>query len=335
MQRPKISPDGVQAMNAEAAVSVTVPARLHLGFIDLEGGLGRRFGSVGLAVSGLDAVVEAKAARQSGVEGDPSGRARELLDLAAQQLGLSRGTRLRVRAAPPRHAGLGSGTQLALAVGAAVAAAHGRPFDPRAMAPQLGRGARSGVGVAVFEQGGFIVDGGRGARPQVAPVLARYFFPSEWRVVLIHDSAHEGLHGQAERAAFAQLPAMSAQAAGELARLCLVGLMPAVIEQDFAVFAAVIDELQQRIGAYFAPCQGGAAYTSTAVGGLMASLRDRLGLRATGQSSWGPTGFIFVPDEALARRVLSEINRYAPSGGRLRGQIVTGCNHGAIIEGRA
>lgn len=323
------------AVNAEASVTVRVPARLHLGFIDLEGGLGRRFGSMGLAISGLDAVVEARAARESGVEGDAAPRARELLGLAEQHFGLSRGTRVRLRAAPPRHAGLGSGTQLALAVGAAVAAAHGRPFDPRVIAPVLGRGARSGVGVAVFEQGGFIVDGGRGSRAQVAPVLARYFFPSEWRVVLVHDSTHEGLHGQAERTAFAKLPEMSASEAAALARLCLVGLMPAVLEQDFEGFAASLDAIQQRIGAYFAPCQGGSAYTSSAVAAVMAALRSRLNLRATGQSSWGPTGFVFVPDEATARRVLTEINSHPLSDGRLRGQIVTGCNHGAIIDGHA
>jgi len=322
-------------VSAETSVTVRVPARLHLGFIDLEGGLGRRFGSMGLAISGLDAVVEARAARHSGVEGDGSGRSQELLALTEHHFGLSRGTRLRLLSVPPRHAGLGSGTQLALAVGAAVAAAHGRPFDPRAIAPVLGRGARSGVGVAAFEQGGFIVDGGRGARAQVAPVLARYFFPSEWRVVLVHDATLEGLHGTAERTAFAQLPEMSGREAAELARLCLVGLMPAVLEQDFAGFAASIDEIQQRIGGYFAPCQGGSAYTSKTVASVMATLRSRLGLRATGQSSWGPTGFVFVPDDATAHQVLTEINAHPMSEGRLRGQIVTGCNHGAIIDGHA
>src|SRR3546814_14422204 len=31
-------------------VEVSVPARLHLGFVDLNGGLGRRFGSLGIAL---------------------------------------------------------------------------------------------------------------------------------------------------------------------------------------------------------------------------------------------------------------------------------------------
>ena len=35
---------------ATTTIEVTAPARLHLGFLDLNGGLGRRFGSIGLAV---------------------------------------------------------------------------------------------------------------------------------------------------------------------------------------------------------------------------------------------------------------------------------------------
>jgi len=33
-----------------ATIRVTAPARLHLGFLDLNGAIGRRFGSIGLAI---------------------------------------------------------------------------------------------------------------------------------------------------------------------------------------------------------------------------------------------------------------------------------------------
>ena len=32
------------------AITVSAPARLHLGFVDLNGSLGRKYGSIGLAV---------------------------------------------------------------------------------------------------------------------------------------------------------------------------------------------------------------------------------------------------------------------------------------------
>ena len=43
-------PDHSQAQR----VDVSAPARLHLGFLDLGGGLGRRFGSLGVAIDGCD-----------------------------------------------------------------------------------------------------------------------------------------------------------------------------------------------------------------------------------------------------------------------------------------
>ena len=42
----------------ENCVTVAVGARLHLGFLDLNGGLGRRFGSLGLALDGPETVLE-------------------------------------------------------------------------------------------------------------------------------------------------------------------------------------------------------------------------------------------------------------------------------------
>ena len=41
-----------------ARVRVAAPARLHLGFLDPAATLGRRFGSVGLVLDGLDTVVD-------------------------------------------------------------------------------------------------------------------------------------------------------------------------------------------------------------------------------------------------------------------------------------
>src|SRR4026208_2452940 len=48
-QRARRHP-GAPARAAPGAVRVGAPARLHLGFLDRNGGLGRMFGSIGLAV---------------------------------------------------------------------------------------------------------------------------------------------------------------------------------------------------------------------------------------------------------------------------------------------
>src|SRR6185369_13930596 len=66
---------------SDRRVTVTAPARLHLGFLDLEGGLGRRFGSLGLTLEGV--VTRVGAARAAG--------ARDIARGAADRAGAARG----------------------------------------------------------------------------------------------------------------------------------------------------------------------------------------------------------------------------------------------------
>ena len=57
------------------SVTVRVPARLHLGFLDPSGGKGRRFGSIGLPLSEPETVVSlSRSARLSSMV--PTARAR-------------------------------------------------------------------------------------------------------------------------------------------------------------------------------------------------------------------------------------------------------------------
>jgi beta-RFAP synthase len=320
----------------DTAVIVRAPARLHLGFIDLHGGLGRRFCGVGLAIEGLDAVVTARPApsgtcRVRGVEAQRAAQhARQVL----ATLGPEQGIDIDVQCAAPAHVGLGSGTQLGLAVAAAIAATLHHALEPRDLAAVVGRGQRSGIGIAAFEGGGLIVDGGRGDAARPAPCIARLPFPPAWRVMLVFDDAQRGLHGAGELRALATLPPMTADEATTLARWCLVGLLPAVAEGDFESFSRALAEIQARNGAYFAPHQGGSHFTSPRVAALLAAIRQRHGLHGLGQSSWGPTGFVCMPDPAVAADVARAFAHDRARGEGLRIETVTACNRGAIIAGR-
>ncbi|MBI2798885.1 MAG: GHMP kinase [Gammaproteobacteria bacterium] len=316
-------------------ITVVAPARLHLGFVDLHGGLGRRFGSIGLTVSELDVTVRAEAAQGVEVFGVERARAAAAADAVHTWLGDFTGVRLTIERAPSAHAGLGSGTQLALAVATACSRVAGRAIDPRALAPVVRRGERSGIGIAAFESGGFLVDGGRGSRDRVAPLLARLTFPEAWRVLLIFDDQRQGLHGEAEVNAFARLPPMGESTAAELARWCLVGLLPAVADADFTAFARAIDAIQTRIGQYFAPVQGSAAFSSPRVAAAIASLREEFAVAGVGQSSWGPTGFVFAPTAALAHAMQRYLDTRVPAAPGLRCLVVAGQNTGATILAEA
>jgi beta-RFAP synthase len=310
------------------SVTISVPARLHLGFLDLNGDVGRRFGSVGLPLSEPETVVTlSRAAGETIVEGSEAARAKQHLSTLCRHLGIRPHHRLTVEQAAPAHAGLGSGTQIALAVAAALRTLHGLPLDIAGDAILLARGARSGIGIASFESGGVIVDAGKNSSGKPPPVVARLPFPDEWRVLLILDEAVEGLHGKDELDAFRALPPFPAAGAGEICRQVLMGLMPALIERDLPAFGAAVTTIQTIVGSHFAPAQGG-VFTSRRVETLARRLVEA-GAVGIGQSSWGPTGFAFAPSEEEAHRIVGSVRDEIGPGMEIR--IVRGRNSGARI----
>jgi beta-ribofuranosylaminobenzene 5'-phosphate synthase len=313
------------------AVEVFAPARLHLGFLDLNGRLGRRFGSLGLTIDGIGTrLTIARASQPNGGNVAPS-RAQRMLDtLTAGRFAALGPLALGIEAAIPEHVGLGSGTQLGLAVAAGVAALAGETVSARALAPMVERGARSGIGIGAFETGGFLVDGGKAADDVPAPIIARAAFPSEWRVILIFDAQGRGLSGPAEIAAFQALPGFPEAMAAELCRLTLLRLLPGLHEADFAAVADSIGEIGARLGDYFAPVQGG-RYASPRVAAILDWLRGAA-FAGIGQSSWGPTGFVLVADRSEAQELQGELARRFGAAGTLSFRICAGRNRGAEIS---
>ena len=317
---------------SSSSIYIEAPARLHLGFLDLEGSLGRRFGSVGLTLNDIATKITAHKADQLRVMGDHSGRIQKHAERFIALKGLVQSCEIEVHEQILDHSGLGSGTQLAIAVGSAIARLFQLDCSTAEIAVSLHRGARSGIGIAAFDHGGFLVDGGRNSESQVPPVVSRIEFPSNWRVILILDPEHKGIHGQEEHASFANLPAFSAQTAADLCRLVLMQILPAIQEQNIEVFNLGIYELQRCIGEYFASVQGG-RYTSPSVAKANAYL-ESLGIKGVGQSSWGPTGFAFVDSETQAHTLLRKLQTKFENNKDLVFKIVSGRNAGALIEER-
>src|SRR5256885_13160208 len=107
--------------SAATQVTVVAPGRLHLGFIDPDGSIGHRFGSLGLTIDGPATHIALRFAprdiveTEPGTEGDVE-RVRDHLAALKRLFRRERPLALHLREALPAHAGLGSGTQLALAL---------------------------------------------------------------------------------------------------------------------------------------------------------------------------------------------------------------------------
>jgi beta-ribofuranosylaminobenzene 5'-phosphate synthase len=308
--------------------SVTTGARLHFGFLDPSGRGPRPFGSFGLALDWPRTTLQLRRGERLKAEGPERERALAYLQRCAALTGCERGYALTIEEAIPPHSGLGSGTQLALAVGAGLAALEGQPVDLNAIAARADRGKRSGIGIGTFAQGGVVLDGGPGP-DSLPPMLCRLPFPPQWRVLLIFDAAASGLHGASETAAFAALPDFPQSQTAELCRRVFMSALPALAEHDFQTFSTEVGALQAAMGAYYSKLQGG-AYVSPRVAGALRWLASR-DIAGIGQSSWGPTGFAFLASEDAGRALLDEARARADFA-TLDFRLVQGRNTGASIE---
>ncbi len=312
------------------AVNVDTPARLHLGFLDLSGSLGRRFGSLGLSIEAFRTQLRVVRARKLGATGPGAERAMGYAERMLDALGVKDRVSIQLDTAIPDHLGLGSGTQMALAVSRAIADLFVIDRSTRELAALLQRGARSGIGIGAFDDGGFLLDGGVGKDGQVPPVIARLSFPEQWRILLIMDARGQGLHGRREIEAFRRLPPFSADLAAHLCHLTLMKILPGLQRGELQPVAEGIAELQRRVGDHFAPAQGG-RFTSKAVADAL-SWVDSLGHCGIGQSSWGPTGFVLLPDDPSAQALLSQARRRFGELSPLRFLVTTACNEGGRVR---
>jgi beta-RFAP synthase len=265
---------------------------------------------MGAAAPGPTLLVSASPADALDVEGDGADRAGEAARSFLDHHQLRGGAGIRVHRALPPHAGLGSGTQLALAVARALAELHRTPTDAAGLARATRRAQRSAIGTWTFAGGGFVLEGGRRTgSDEVAPLLARLPFPPSWRCIVAVPNTARGISGTAETAAFAQLPPPPERDVERVAHLVLMGLVPALAEADLATFGGALTAVQQITGRWFAPIQGG-----TFAPGPSEELVRRLaewGASGVGQSSWGPAVYGIVDGEAagltLADRVAAAL----------------------------
>lgn len=316
-------------------VRVETGARVHVGFQNLSLAHERLYGGVGATLAEPRAVVEATPADR--LDADPelreaAGRSLDLLDLP--------GVRVRLVEGLPRHVGLGSGTQHALATLTAVAHAYGHDPHVRERAPSLGRGGRSGVGVAGFEAGGFVVDAGHPTErfttappPKgewaVPPVLARHDVPEDWRFLLVIPEG-TGKHGHEEDDSMRAVVERADPAiADEAATVLLRGVLPAVATGDRERFGAAVGEFGRLNGAWYADEQGG-VYRPPA-GELIETLRGERVVSGVGQSSWGPTvyGVTDATDAAAAREAAEDALDTAGVAGEV--SVVAPRNEGASV----
>jgi len=240
-------------------IVVGAPSRLHFTLIDLNGAVGRVDGGIGVALERPRTIIAVTANGKSAIRGLRKRIVKASWERFLKLYDLKGGASINTLSSIPQHVGLGSHTQLALAVARALGELYNVKSDVRKLAEVMGRGGTSGVGVAAFEKGGFILDGGhrfggRGMKQHFssshfsksppAPRLIRYSLPRDWFFVVAMPKVERRIHGAEEAKIFGGHCPIPNTQVEKLSRLILLKVLPSVVERDIASLGSALTEIQ-------------------------------------------------------------------------------------------
>ena len=300
-------------------IEVRTCARLHLGLLDNNGEMGRLYGSIGVAVNQPKLVLKAGKSDTLRVEGPDCTKAAAYARRFMRHFNFPAGAFLNLVSTIPAHVGLGSGTQLAMAVGTALANLEGRRLSIREIASVLGRGAHSGIGISTFRYGGFVLDGGhrirsmeasppRTVRNGIPPLLFQHAVPRNWFFIIVIPAINPGLSGKKEANAFLKLPRAPSWLVEKISRVLLMQMLPALVERDISNFGQALTRIQYMVGECFSSIQGGRF--ASPISEKMVDFMLSRGAAGIGQSSWGPTVYGLIEGKTRAQALRQKAQSY-------------------------
>jgi len=278
-------------------VLIKTPSRLHFAMLDLRGDLGRKFGSLGVAIDNPCIQLTAEPADSLKVEGLRTERAVNFATTILRENKIKEGIHLRIDSDIPEHSGFGSGTQLALAVGMAISKVFNLDYSEELIAVKLGRSRRSGIGTYAFKHGGFIIDGGHRMNEQnkLPPLLFHSQIPEDWRFIIGLPEVNSARSGDKELNAFKKVEPPPTTLVAKATHIVLMQMMPAILEKDIQVFGSAMTKIDSIFGGYWENIQGGRYSHPLIEDGVVFLLEA--GAYGIGQSSWGPAFYGLVDKE--------------------------------------
>lgn len=312
---------------------ITTPCRIHLSLIDENGYTGRVDGGFGLMLDRPNVVFEASNnAREFKIEAHKYYREsieviNEIASKVFKKYGISnKNFHFNLKRYFPSHVGLGSKTQLSLAIATAIIKLknidHTTTHD---LTKLVERGGTSGIGWRGFETGGFILDGGHdfgkdqeketflpsfaSSSANPAMTIFRHDIPENWRFVLVIPSVKKGAYGDDEIRAFQNYAPIPKNEVNEVSHQVLMKILPGILKGDLKCFGEGLKRIQS-IG--FKKIEINLQHKT--IKDLL-NFFDEYGLKAYGMSSFGPSVIGIVESDSEAEDLLNEIQRNQKDGG--------------------
>ncbi|MFX0047511.1 MAG: beta-ribofuranosylaminobenzene 5'-phosphate synthase [Candidatus Hermodarchaeota archaeon] len=330
-------------------IRITTPCRIHLSLIDENGYTGRVDGGFGLMLDRPNVVFEAtNHAEEFKIEAHKYYR--ESIEVINEQASKifkafnisNKNFHFNLKRYFPSHVGLGSKTQLSLAI--AVAITKLKNIDDislKELTRLVNRGGTSGIGWRGFEKGGFIVDAGHefgkgkeketflpsSASKDANPALTilRYPIPEHWRFVLVIPNVKKGAYGDEEISIFQSHAPIPKEEVNEVSHQILMKIVPGIIKNDLKCFGEGLKRIQ-NIG--FKKIE--ISLQDEVVKNTLAFF-EGYGVKAFGMSSFGPSAIGIVESDDEANNLLKDVQLYL-NGNGAHIYLCKPNNNGAKIE---
>ncbi len=290
-------------------LTISSPSRLHFGFVELDKEASRNFGSLGLTISKFKNIIQIKESKNFQViakKQEIRSKIKGIFKKFSKKF-LIKPFKIEVHETAPLHIGLGSGTQLSLAVGLLISEYNNLKLSFEDIVKISERGLRSGIGIESFRTGGFIVDCGKGKNTSIPPVFFKSKWPSNWKIILILDNSFKGLSGNEEKKQFIKISKVDSNISRNNSKTLLMDIIPSIIEGDFNNFCEGIQKIQDNMSKVF--YNNKRKFASKTIQEVFNFIRKK-NIKGYGQSSWGPSGFILCKDAKKRNELLIDLNKY-------------------------
>jgi beta-ribofuranosylaminobenzene 5'-phosphate synthase len=323
-------------MNKEpSGVKIKTPSRLHFTLIDLNGELGRLDGGIGITLSEPNWIINI----ERSIKWSIPEQCTQIVQLIKKHLKPSKNYKIDLESSILDHVGLGSYTQLSLAIAHGISKFEGEERTVQDLASIVGRGSTSGIGVAAYDNGGFILDAGHSisekseflpshfsnAKPAV--VLQRLNLPLDWYFVVTIPDIGQGKYGAEEIKIFKKHCPIPRGEVEKISRVILMQILPSVIEDNIEMFGKGLNEIQEF------GFKGIENQLQPEIIGELRKFCLESGACGAGLSSFGPATFAVIRSKTKATELSKKIQEFLKANGH-SGKIfvTTASNSGAKVE---